>query len=212
MDDGNQAPVKQEGFPMKRLILAMTMVAVMATTASAENGWGLGAQYWSAADAGDEVGIAGRVSVEMAEGALLDFRLSWFNDMADKLGDYEADLEVIPAEVAFLLERVIGDRNAIYGGLGVGYYMTDATVTLPDNRRVDVDPDDEIGYFAVLGGDFTLSSDGKDYGATRTSLFVELMYRVVEVKSVTLEQGQSYTIDDVKLDGVVGSIGFLMHW
>jgi opacity protein-like surface antigen len=197
---------------MKRLILAMTMAALLATTASAENGWGLGAQYWSASDAGDEVGIAGRLSVEMAEGALLDFRLSWFNDMTDTIGDYDADMEVIPAEIAFILEHMLGDRNAIYGGLGVGYYMTDASVTLPDQRRIDVDTDDEVGYFAVLGGDFTIQSDGKDYGATRTSLFVELMYRVVEVKSVTLEQGESYTIDDAKLDGLVGSLGFLLHW
>ncbi len=197
---------------MKQLALAITMALLMTTAAHADSAWGLGAQYWSTQDASDEVGIAGRLSVEMAQGALLDFRLSWFNDIADSLGDYEADLEVIPAEIAFLLERMIGERNAVYGGLGVGYYMTDATITLPDRRRANVDPDDEIGYFAVIGGDFTLSSDGKDYGATRTSLFVELMYRVVEVKSVTLEQGESYTIDDAKLDGFVGSLGFLLHW
>lgn len=197
---------------MKRLALTITMIALMTTAASAEHGWGLGAQYWSTKDASDELGISGRLAVEMAEGALLDFRLAWFNDMADKLGDYEADLEVIPAEVAFVLERQISERNSVYGGIGIGYYMTDATLTLPDRRRVDVDPDDEIGYFGVIGGDFTIRSDGKEYGATRTSVFVELMYRVVEVKSVTVDRGQSYTVDDVNLDGVVGSIGFLLHW
>lgn len=197
---------------MKQLALAMTMAVLMATAVHAENGWGVGAQYWSTKDASDEVGIAGRVSVEMAEGALLDFRLAWFNDIADTLGVYEADLEVIPAEIAFLLEHMLDERKTIYGGLGVGYYMTDATITLPDRRRANLDPDDEVGYFAVIGGDFTLSSDGKDYGATRTSLFVELMYRVVEVESVTLELGESVTIDDAKLDGFVGSLGFLLHW
>ena len=53
-----------------------------------------------------------------------------------------------------LVTLPLGDRFEIYGGPGVGYYFFDGEYRIdqgPWETLVDIDMDDDVGYYALLG-------------------------------------------------------------
>lgn len=197
---------------MKKLFLLFLGVALAAPLAFGDNGFGIGAAYWDTADAGDAWGAGLKTRVQMVEGVQFDLRASFFNSLGEDSDDVSVDLEVIPLEAGLALELPVADRLDVYAGGGIGYYLMEGDAGGPNQELVDVDPDNEVGFYLVAGSEFVLRRSDAVYGQTAAALFAEVMFRSVSADSAKVEGGQEIRVDDADLDGLGVNVGLLMRW
>ena len=204
---------------MKRLfaLIVATFMGVVASQAAPDdwkwghNEWGVMASYWNTADADDGFGPGLKFSFGIAEGVQLELRGSYFDDLAKGEGDINVDLEVVPLEAGFALQRPVGTHTEFYGGGCIGYYRMDGSVSSPPGVAVNVNPENEFGYYLTTGVDFITNSSTASYGKTAAVLFAELMYRAVNANSVTVD-GETLRVKDASLDGIGVNAGIMVRW
>jgi len=129
------------------------MLAVLA--ASPAQAVGLFAQWQDSQDAGSAYGLgAKQIFLALLPIVDLEARVSWLHYDGDEL---PSSFEAFPLEAV----GTIRFGSALYGGLGVGYYLFSG----------DVAPDDAVGGFVAGGASFGL-------GGTRA--FAEVRYLLLE--------------------------------
>ncbi len=190
---------------MKRRVWIWIAVLAMGmgSTLLADNEWGVFGSYWAPSDGDTALGAGIKVGIEMVERAQLDLRYSYMSHVIDKDG---ASLDVQPLEGGLSFSFPVREGLKPYVGLGLGYYLMDGKV-----KGFDTDPDHEVGWFANAGLTWTLSRSGADLGETLTKLFVEAMYRQVEVDNMKLH-GTPARLDDADLGGFSFQAGLLIGW
>ncbi|MBN1269181.1 MAG: outer membrane beta-barrel protein [Kiritimatiellae bacterium] len=197
---------------MKRMLVVLAVLLCTTGAALGYNAWGIYAAYWDTKDADDGFGAGGKASIEMIPGIQLELRAAYFNDLAKDSGDIDADLEVVPLEAGLALTGPIGERLEVYGGGGIGYYLMDGEVDLPDGAGVEADPGDEVGFYLAAGAEFTVRESGASDGKTEAVLFGEIIYRSVEVDDLDVESGATIELNDAKLDGLGFNVGLMVKW
>jgi hypothetical protein len=189
------------------------LVACAASATAADNGWGVGAAYWDTKDADSAFGASTKFSFELVPGAQLDLRGSYFNDLGKDEGGVDADLKVIPLEVGFALSYPAGRVVDLTAGAGIGYYFMDGSVSSSDDRTVQpANPEDEVGFYAAAGLEWTLRKSGASFGETEAGLYAEVMYRVVSADNIKVESGETIRLSDADLDGVGLNLGIMIKW
>ncbi len=184
---------------MCAVAVALSMGLVSVATADSE--WGIFGSYWSAADGDDGVGGGVKVGIEMVERVQLDLRYSAVNNLIDT--DL-ADLDVQPLEFGLLYSIPAGENMEPYIGVGGGYYLMDGDV-----KGYDADVDDEFGFYLSAGLEVILSRSKAQYGQTTTKLFLEAMYRFVDVNDMKVSGSG---LDDADLSGLGAQAGLLIGW
>jgi len=192
---------------IKKLTLTLLIAAVTTCTSMADNGWGIFGSYFSPDDGGDAAGIGGQLSIEMTETVLFDLRGTWYDDV----GSGNIELELIPLEGGLTILFPASDSTDTYAGLGIGYYTVEGEVATPGSPKISFSPDDEIGFYGVVGVEATINSDMASYNATRSTFFAEVLYRVVEIDEVRIGSVDVAT-KDFSLDGVSVNAGLMIRW
>ena len=191
---------------MRKLLTLGLSVALCAAVANAGNGLGGFGAYWAPDGDGTDSGFGGGVKLllPLAPEVSLEIRGSYFPDLGDEEGGVDADLMVVPAEVAgnvvFPLEE---DVLSLYAGGGVGYYFVDGELE-SGGVELDVDPDDEFGFFVQGGGKLMLSEE--------TALFAEAVYRWVEIDEADVEGVGTVSDIDLELTGFGANAGLMLLW
>ena len=197
---------------MTKLISTFAAVLVAAGTARAANTWGVGAAYWDTSDAADAVGAMTKFSFEMVPGAQLDLRASYFSDLAEDVEGTDADLEVVPLELGLALAYPLGNVVDLTAGGGIGYYLMDGSVTAENRTVQQADPENEVGFYGVLGLEWSLRKSGASFGETEAGLFFEVLYRSVSADNIQVESGETLRLSDADLDGVGLNLGVMIKW
>jgi hypothetical protein len=192
---------------MKKMALMLVAVLGLSGATWADNGWGIFGSYWEPGDLDGAGGVGGKISFEIAPHALLDFRATWYENFEQSSGDTTASLEMMPFDVGFSL--VAGTKPVdVYMMAGYSFFSIDGDV-YSGGRKVDVDFDDENGFYAGAGLEVTLSDNPGVTGATRITFMVEGLYRYLEVDEVDVV-GSSFVGDS--LDGLGVNAGFMIRW
>ncbi len=202
---------------MKKLTVLVMGVMICAGAALGDNGWGLVASHWDTKDADAGYGLGIKFSAEVVPNFMMDFRYTWFEDLgkpAPDLGITHYTLEVMPIELGVSILSEPSNRIILFGGGGLGYYMMEGEMRT-DNRsanRISADPDDEIGFYLNGGFEFVVSENTDSIQATRATLFLEAMYRSVNVKDIAVGDTLDLPVDNGNLDGLGVNLGFMLRW
>jgi len=164
------------GSVSKRLIAGIIVLAALIWGSVAQGemfGSELGAfyTYLDAEDIDAGHGLGAKLKLNLAEILSAEGRVSYM-----RFGD--EDIEMVPLEAAVMVVLPLGNFLP-YAGIGAGYYIF---------NEGDIDLDDEVGYFPLVGLQFNL---GDDIG-----LFAEGRWLYLETDS-----------DDVKGDADVSGFG-----
>lgn len=182
--------------------------ASLFTQVHADNGWGPYVSYWAPADGEEAFGVGAKFGWEVTPAVLWDFRATWYDDMGD---DQNYKLDIIPLESALVYQADLTPNTVFSFGGGAGYYLADGALIDESRVTTSVDPDGTIGFFGLLGIEHLINPSSAIDGATASSLFVEVMYRWVEIDDVNI-RGVNITPEDASLNGASANIGFLLHW
>lgn len=165
---------------MKQVMMMFVLIAVVSCPAWAGLESSIYASYLDSKDAGTGLGLGLKTELNFWKWLGIDTRISYLE--FDNDGAY-----MIPLEAALILNIPIADQRINpYGGIGVGYYIMNA-----DSGN----PDDEVGYFPLLG---------IKIGAKAISFMGEVRWLGLESK---LNDGS-----DVTLDGVGANLGVVFRW
>ena len=186
---------------MRKISMLVMGFLICAGVAFGDNGWGLNASYWDTKDANDGYGLGIKVSVEAVPNFMVDFRYTWFEDLgkaAPEIGVTHYTLEVMPIEMGVSILSEPSDRLILFGGGGLGYYMMEGEMRTDDRsgRRISADPDDEIGFYFNAGFEFIVSQNVDTIQATRATIFLEAMYRFVNVKDIAVGDNLDLPVDN----------------
>jgi len=134
---------------MKKTILcAVAALALMALPASAQmdSSFAVTGSYWDTEDADEALGVGGRLRF-----GIVDLRATYFSDVTADTSPERFDFEVsaIPLEAGLAFTFAETGTFAPYVGGGAGYYLLDTS---------EGDIDDEVGYYAVVGADWSRPS------------------------------------------------------
>jgi len=180
-----------EGSEMKKcvapMLLAIVAMALSGCTAGPVAALGLFGSYLDADDLGDGYGGGAKLEIKPTDVISVDGRASWI---------YFEDFEVqmIPLEAALRLNiPLMGSRIVPYVGAGGGYYIFDAD---------DVDLDDSVGYFPLVG---------MEVGLRRVALFAEARWLFLEA-DVDSALDELANIDDADVDGLGINVGLLFRF
>jgi opacity protein-like surface antigen len=145
---------------MKKIILsAAAALALLASPALAAD-LGVYGAFWDTEDADQALGVGSKLRF-----GIVELRGTYFSDVTADTEPESRDFEVsaIPLEAGLAFRFADTDRFSPYLGGGAGYYLLDTT---------EGDIDDEVGYYAVVGADFTTGGG--------LGLMVEGIYRNME--------------------------------
>jgi len=178
---------------MRKLFIVTTILAVMAGTAGAGD-LSVYGSYWSTDELDDTWGAGARVRIGPGTPAWLEVRGTYFDDVTEDRPLFDVELETIPVDAGIGLSLLDeGDANL--------YLVGGGTYFLLDTNRGEVD--DEVGWYAGVGGDVALSE--------HLSLFAELLFRDVEA---TVEDDDLDRIEDpadIDLAGSVVNVGLVFR-
>jgi len=163
------------------LVGAIATLGLLAQPASATD-FGIGGAYWSTKDAKEAYGATAKLRWGIAE-----LRGSYFSDVTADTDPERFDFEIsaIPIEAGLAFRFAEGAAFSPYVGGGVGYYLLDTS---------EGDIDDEVGWYAVAGGEFGRMPSGLAFN-------VEAIYRGIEATVNEDDDGFPDDIrDDVHLD------------
>lgn len=158
------------------LALALGAAVPTAALAQAESSMGVYGSWWDTDDANDAwgVGVKGRIG-------MFELRGTWYDKFDVRSG---VEIESIPIEAGIAWNFAPHLAVNPYVGAGVGYHFMDTNLGSVD---------DEVGWYAVLGGEFGMPAGFAMIG--------EVMYRDVDA---TLENGFREKVD---LSGFAVNIG-----
>jgi hypothetical protein len=105
---------------MKKLFMLVAVAGLALSAQAEDNGWGLFGTYWKPSDGDGTAGPGARITAELFPDALLDVRVSNFNDLLD-----DGDLDVMPIDLGFTLQFPLSKTIGLHAGAGVGYYLAD---------------------------------------------------------------------------------------
>ncbi|HEX9943401.1 MAG TPA: hypothetical protein VGG03_15400 [Thermoanaerobaculia bacterium] len=166
---------------MKRTILfAAVALALLAGPASAGDFTLYGA-YQDTKDADQGLGIGGKLGF-----GIFELRATYFDDVTTDTGRRDFELRMIPLEAGLAFKFAPGQNVNPYIGGGAGYYLL-------DTNRGEVD--DEVGYYAVAGANFT--------GASGLGFNIEGIFRSMEatVRDRSLSNPNVDEETDIQLGG-----------
>jgi hypothetical protein len=147
-----------------KIILGAVAVAALGLLArpAAAAEIGVGAAYWDTKDADEALGVATKVTF----GRFWELRGTYFSDVTSNTSPEATDFEIraIPLEAGLAFHFAPDAPISPYVGGGAGYYFLDTT---------EGQIDDEVGWYAVAGGDFGRLPSGMSFN-------VEAIYRNME--------------------------------
>lgn len=175
----------------KTILFAVVAMALLAWPARAAD-FGLFGAYWDTDDADEAVGIGGKLTFAR----FLQIRATYFNDVTPDTDPENQDFELraLPLEAGLVFNFAENDRVSPYIGGGAGYYLLDTNFG---------DVDDEVGWYGVLGVDFT--------GPSGLGLTVEGIYRNMEA-TVRGDLDEDPELDedvDIQLGGIGVNAGLV---
>jgi outer membrane protein W len=185
----------------KRAILTMGAVAVAAlgflARPAAATDLGVGAAYWDTKDADQALGVMTKLTL----GRYVELRGTYFSDVTADTSPEATDFEIKAIPVEAGLAWHFGEDASFnpYIGGGASYIFLDTT---------EGQIDDEVGWYAVVGGDFGRLSNGLSFNA-------EAIYRSVDA---TVEENHHGLPSDftskTKLDlsGLGANVGVVWHF
>ena len=147
--------------------------------AQSESTVGVYGSWWDTDEADDAFGIGAKGRLGMFE-----LRGTYYEDLTSN-SIVEVEAMPIDAGVAFNFAPDMAINPFV--GAGVSYFLLDTNVG---------DIDDEVGWYAVVGGELGM--------AEGISLMAELMYRDVEG---TVEDGGVTSQPDIDLSGITANVG-----
>jgi hypothetical protein len=195
---------------MKKLLLVAVVAICMVSVAQADSGWGPTISYWDAGDWGDGVGIGVKFSIEVMEGISFDSRLTWYDDLEGEVESLSTSVQATPLEFG-ICAKLPTQRIEAYVGGGIGYYFLGGDIYTPAGGKVDADMDDELGYYINIAVEIPLSVDTTQYMVTRTTIFLEALYRIVDVKDITIDDDRTYRVTE-DLSGYSLQGGVMLRW
>jgi len=178
-------------------------IATALTAASALAGGGLGifGTYWDADDT-DDPAIGGGIKLKapLMPNLCMELRGSYLVEFAD--GTDEESL--IPLEAGLVIEFPIAEQLTLYAGGGAGYFISpEYEVDDGMGGEVDVDLDDEVGYYAVAGAELKLNES--------VAIFAEAKYTAVEFDGAEVE-GIDVDFEDSEMKGLGVNAGLMLLW
>jgi hypothetical protein len=131
---------------MKKTILCVVAALGLCALPAMASDFAITGSYWDTEDADEALGVGGRVRF-----GIVDLRATYFSDVTADTDPERFDFEVsaIPLEAGLAFKFAETETFQPYVGGGAGYYLLDTS---------EGDIDDEVGYYAVLGADFTRAS------------------------------------------------------
>ena len=163
-------------------LLALGAVTPAAALAQSETSFGVFGSYWDTDDADDAFGIGAKGRFGMFE-----LRGTYYEDLTS---DSVIEVEAIPIEAGVAFNFAPDMAINPYVGAGVSYFLLDTNIG---------DIDDEVGWYAVLGGEFGM--------AEGISLMAEVMYRDVEGTVEDFSAAEFTGSPDIDLSGVAANVG-----
>jgi hypothetical protein len=158
------------------MIGAVTVAALgfLARPAHA-SGITVGGAYWDTKDLDEGVGGTAKLTL----GRYFELRGSYFSDLTSDTSPerFDFELRAIPVEAGLAWHFAEDAPFSPYVGGGAGYYFLDTT---------EGEIDDELGWYAVVGGDFGRMSSGVSFN-------VEAIYRNMEA---TVRENRDDTLPD----------------
>ena len=180
---------------MKRLITAVCAL-LMGAGLSYGGGLGLFVSQWSPDEADDSIGGGAKLTLDMGKALALELRGTYYEDLDD---DDDAELQAIPVEAGLRINIPLAENGIVlYGAGGVGWYFLDAEVA-----DVDVEVDDEVGWYAGGGLEIKLTNG--------LALFAEALYRGVEATATADDPEELEDIsEDADLSGLTLNGGLVL--
>jgi hypothetical protein len=171
---------------MKKLLALAAVLALMAGSARAD--LRVFGSYWDAGDLNEGYGGGAGMRFELLPFLGLELRGSYL-DLSD------VEMSLIPLEGAVILQ-LPGHAIVPYVGAGAGYYMFDAD---------KVDPDDDIGLFALAGLEVGAAKGIRFFAEAR---WVALETSIEGASDVLESLGE----DEVSVDGLGVNAGLVWDW
>ena len=174
--------------------MAVIAVAILAAPASAAE-LGVFGAYWNT-----DVEAALGVGSKLRLGRFVELRATYFSDVTADTEPERLDFELsaIPLEAGLRYDFGEGERFTPYVGGGAGYYLLDTT---------EGDVDDEVGWYAVLGGELGRRD-------SRLGFMAEATYRQMEA---TVSDEDCFPDDvrdevNIRLDGLGVNAGIVWRF
>jgi len=178
--------MKMRGF----LSAVLVVVAAAGLTGSAAGSvieFGAFASYVNSDDLDTGYGGGAKLELQPLQWLSLEGRASWihFDDV---------DVDMVPLEAALRLNiPLAGEQIVPYVGVGVGYYFFEAG---------DVDLDDDVGFFPLVGLEF---------GSERVALFIEARWLFLEA-DVDSAVEEFEDLSEADVDGLGINAGLLFRF
>ena len=194
---------------MRKILAILAIAALSVPVAHGAGGFGVFGTMWDADDT-DDPGIGGGVKfkMEMMPQIMLELRATYLQDFWDT-DTGQDEMIMVPLEVAVVVDfPVVPDVLTLFGGAGGGYYIWpeyESDVPIGASLEPDIDPDDELGYFAVGGAELQLNEQMKIFG--------EAKYNVVEMDGAEIDGEEVPTFgEEADFGGLSFSAGLLLLW
>lgn len=170
-------------YAMRKIVLALGMVCLLATPAWAGGEFSLFGAYEQVTSNDYSIGGGGRVSLNLQR-LSFDFTATYLaqKGSVEMLGGALDKVKVFPIDLGIRYRFSPGSEFRPYFGVGLSYVLTELEFG---------DADDEVGFYASLG--FVGLADRK------TRWYAEVLYRWVEMEADFGVQG--------KVDENVGGFG-----
>jgi len=183
---------------MIKRLSTLAILTVLAAPAWA-GGLGIGASFWSTDEADDGSGVGGRLAVDLGENLDFDVHVSFLEELfIDPPTTPPFDLEMTPIDVGLSWGFDTRSRVTPRVGGGLTYVMIEVL-----GSNVDTEVDDEFGFYALLGVDFSIGPRG--------AIYLEGLYRTTEAElrdfGLTEFDRQTFTAT-----GAAANIGVMFTW
>jgi hypothetical protein len=201
---------------MRKFLVILGAVLMLVSPVSADSSWGPVVSYWNTSDASDGYGLGAAFSMQASDTIFVDFRVSWFDDLAEGNSDAgvsDIDLEIIPIELGISAIRQVSEHTEVYFGGGLGYYVMDGDVDTTLSEELSANPDNEFGLYGMAGFRITVADNmGDNIVATRISILGGVTYRIVSADEVTMDGKSGIDLSGGDLNGFGFDLGVMLHW
>lgn len=194
---------------MKRVVLVLGTLALLAAPVGASSGIGVLVGYWDADDADDEIGLGVKIDVDFGGPVHLELRGTAFEEFTgDREEEDEAEqgdvdvffpfeLEIFPFEIGLAYHFSEGARIDPFVGGGLGFYEIEIKRFEPN---LSAQVDDEAGWYVVAGANFEIHQ--------RWSVFVEGLFRSLDAE-IEGEGFRDFDTLGFELSGAAANVGIL---
>ena len=188
---------------MRKITLLAGLVFLVASCALAGSGLGLFGSYWSPDDTDAGIGYGVKLKAAVADNLCLEIRGTYFPSIDIDEDGGDGELEVIPVEAGLVMDIPLSDVMTLTAVGGAGYYIMPEVEVEILGQDVDMDLDDEFGFYAVAGIEIALSE--------QLALFAEAKYTWLEVDEGEVD-GVDFKDADASFDGFGANAGLMMLW